>query len=146
MFPRKWPPLYMEMKASRVCVSRSLWGRGLEWIHYSKRPPFGLCQARNHRKLRPPKQAATSPSAVLGEDWHRVPGFSDSPGRIGKAIGPGLWQLCSFLLGSPTELPYHTVLTEQPWGWLGDLRQVGMKWEVQTSGCWARSCYSALPF
>lgn len=76
------------MEVSRVCVFRSLWGTGLEWTHHSKRPPFGLCQVRNQRKQRPPKQAAASPGTVLGEDWRPVPGLSD-PGGLERLQGQG---------------------------------------------------------
>lgn len=116
MLPRKGPPPFMEREACGVCVFRSLWGRGLEWTHYSKRPPFGLCQVRNPRKLRPPKQAAPSPSTVLGEDWR--PGFSDSLGGLERLQDQGHGSSAASSQAVPLNCPVAAVLTEQPWdGW-----------------------------
>lgn len=90
------------------------------------------------------KQAATSPGAVLGEDWRPVPGSRESLGGLERLQDQGHGRSAASSQAVPLTCLIAAALTEQPWGWRGDLRHAGMKWEVQTSGCWARFCYSAV--
>lgn len=81
------------MEGSRVC-SEVCEEEDWHELTTQKGPPFGVCQLRNHEKQRPPKQAATNQSTVLGEDQLCVldyPGFIEFPGRIWELIGSRPW-------------------------------------------------------